>query len=72
MHVFPGKEWDDTVDYMFVRNNVPNETKLSTKLQPSIDGASAYCCQCTWTHTKEERVITQGVATDPQWMCAGH
>lgn len=60
-----------SVDYMFFRNNTPNESKLSQQLERSPSHC-AYCCQCSWTHTAEERTLSQGVSGDPQWICAGH
>ncbi|ETI41951.1 hypothetical protein L914_12381 [Phytophthora nicotianae] len=30
---FPGKKWDASADYMFFRENVPNETKLRVKME---------------------------------------
>jgi len=44
---FADREWDETVDYMFFRNFVPNRAKLAAKLVAS-EGMSALCCQCSW------------------------
>ena len=74
VHQFQNKTWaTDGVDYMFFRNNVPNESKLEAKLLRCEDGTYAYCCQCSWTHALNERsIVPNGVAADPQWVCGGH
>lgn len=57
------------VDYMFFRNNVPNQKKLCTGLQPASSWC-AYCCQCHWISVQEEMFLVQG--RSPSWICAGH
>lgn len=73
VHIFVGSAWRSgpSVDYMFFRNNTPNEAKLSAQLERS-SAQCAYCCQCSWTQTAAERTLSQGVSGDPQWICAGH
>lgn len=73
VHLFVGSSWSSgpSVDYMFFRNNTPNESKLSAQLVKSPDQC-AYCCQCSWTNTATERILVQGASGDPQWTCAGH
>lgn len=73
VHTFSGNLWSEgpSVDYMFFRNNTPNELKLSAQLSRSA-AHFAYCCQCSWTHTAIDRVLTPGASGDPQWVCAGH
>ena len=44
---FAEKRWEADVDYMFLRNHMPNVDKLLPKLR-SRDGDCAYSCQCTW------------------------
>ncbi|RYG69692.1 hypothetical protein EON64_02085 [archaeon] len=68
---FMHSTWDGSIDYMFVRNNMPNRDKLSRKLQSAPDSV-AYCCQCNWLSESKERTLVQGVTTDPQWVCTGH
>jgi hypothetical protein len=63
--------WDSTVDYMFLRNTVPNETKLSQKLL-AVSGSSAYCCQCTWVSEAGEKELNPSNPASPQWVCSGH
>lgn len=73
VHLFVGSSWNTgpSVDYLFFRNNTPNELKLSTQLNKNSDQC-AYCCQCSWTSTCVERTLVQGASGDPQWTCAGH
>lgn len=72
VHCFANSAWDGTVDYMFLRNTVPNEVKLATKLQRSAESC-AYCCQCSHTSESGERELTaQASNGEPQWVCAGH
>jgi hypothetical protein len=72
---FAGSSWDESTDYMFLRNNVPNEAKLAQKLS-ALPAACAYCCQCSHvTVAGAEEVLELGVHSshkDPQWTCAGH
>jgi len=70
VHWFADSCWDETVDYMFVRNNMPNDAKLSSKLVVR-PGSAAYCCQCSWTAALLDRVLGSGPG-EPQWVCAGH
>jgi hypothetical protein len=75
--VFLHGSWDKSVDYMFVRNNMPNVDKLKAKLithspQSELYNNVAYCCQCQWATVSDERCLTPGNATDPQWICTGH
>mgnify|MGYP005991063837 CR=1 FL=1 len=60
------------MDYLFLRNTVPNEAKLAARLRQS--GAScAYCCQCSFaTEAAERELLPQASKDDPQWICAGH
>jgi len=64
-------EWSPTVDYIFLRTNVPNDEKVSQKLQERV-GACAYCCQCSWVDAQMD--ATQDVKTEPslEWVCSGH
>ena len=68
MHWFADSSWAEWVDYMFVRNNMPNDAKLSSGLC-QVPGSAAYCCQCSWTAAQQDRVLDRG---EPQWVCAGH
>ena len=66
---FDDMSWDSLVDYLFFRNNVPDRTKLASRLK-SKKGARAYACQCTW-RTAETRLA---VCDDPglRWVCGRH
>ena len=80
VHCFLNNSWKDSVDYMFLRNTVPNEQKLSLMLVHDttttiIDTNNcAYCCQCTSITIKENNEIELNPtnSTGPQWVCAGH
>eukprot|EP00753_Platysulcus_tardus_P012719 PLAT3526.7.p1 GENE.PLAT3526.7~~PLAT3526.7.p1 ORF type:complete len:300 (-),score=89.87 PLAT3526.7:148-1047(-) len=66
----PGRRWAPSVDYLFLRNAVPDEYKLSSKLLDSAEHA-AYACQCSWRSVEGgTEVITSGA--DLRWTCAGH
>jgi len=71
---FDGKRWAADADYIFFRNNTPNEQKLSAKIE--VDGKKrAYCCQCNWIAaediTKVQAAKNQG-QKELRWVCAGH
>uniref|UniRef100_A0A7S3AQN6 Cilia- and flagella-associated protein 418 n=1 Tax=Haptolina ericina TaxID=156174 RepID=A0A7S3AQN6_9EUKA len=51
---FQDQRWDESADYMFFRNFMPNRTKLATRLQPSSDTA-AMACQCSWINLEADR-----------------
>ncbi|KAM8911039.1 cilia- and flagella-associated protein 418 isoform 1-T1 [Lycaon pictus] len=53
--------WDQSCDYLFFRNNMPEFQKLRTKLVKK-PGARAYACQCSW-RTAEALTALQA---DPQ------
>lgn len=71
VHCFVHYSWDSSIDYMFLRNTVPNETKLSQKLL-TVSGSSAYCCQCTWVSEVAEKELNPSNPAGPQWVCSGH
>uniref|UniRef100_A0A061SDC5 Cilia- and flagella-associated protein 418 n=1 Tax=Tetraselmis sp. GSL018 TaxID=582737 RepID=A0A061SDC5_9CHLO len=66
---FPGKSWKQEVDYMFLRNCYPDESKLSGKLR-KCEESMAYSCQCSWLNCTEARRL--GISDDIRWVCAGH
>lgn len=53
---------------MFFRENVPNEAKLSAKLDSAPD-VVAYACQCKWLSID---VQTRVSSCRVKWSCAGH
>ena len=59
---FTDQQWAPDVDYMFLRNFMPNVDKLQAKLR-ARDGHCAYSCQCTWVTA--ELGLPHGV---PHWF----
>ncbi|XP_053816153.1 cilia- and flagella-associated protein 418 isoform X4 [Vidua chalybeata] len=44
--------WDQSCDYLFFRNNMPELSKLRAKMIKK-KGARAYACQCSWRSIEE-------------------
>ncbi|KAE8875861.1 hypothetical protein PF010_g9233 [Phytophthora fragariae] len=65
---FPGKKWDASADYMFFRENVPNEVKLRAKMEIAPEFA-AYACQCKWLSISSQTRVDH---CQVKWSCAGH
>jgi hypothetical protein len=63
------RKWDASADYMFFRENVPSETKLSRKME-NDSFSVAYACQCKW-QSIQELTLTQQIS-NLKWSCAGH
>ena len=61
-------QWDETTDYLFLRNNVPNIDKLRAKLKMK-KGCRAYACQCQWRNVTE---IVSSRHSGVQWICRKH
>nr|XP_009941850.1 PREDICTED: protein C8orf37 homolog [Opisthocomus hoazin] len=61
--------WDQSCDYLFFRNNMPELSKLRAKMIKK-KGARAYACQCSWRSIGE---LTD-LQTDQQlrWVCGKH
>ncbi|KAK4828208.1 hypothetical protein QYF61_024642 [Mycteria americana] len=61
--------WDQSCDYLFFRNNMPELSKLRAKMIKK-KGARAYACQCSWRSIDE---LTD-IQTDQQlrWVCGKH
>jgi len=58
---FVGQCWSEKVDYLFFRNNFPDQEKLSKSLESSSKTTTSYCCQCSWlTVTKATSIILSG------------
>ncbi|GMH79747.1 hypothetical protein TL16_g08256 [Triparma laevis f. inornata] len=71
---FTDKEWEKDVDYIFFRNNSPDEQKLKVKYVDK-EGSAAYCCQCNWISATELKKVSQvksGSYKELRWVCAGH
>ncbi|XP_062987038.1 cilia- and flagella-associated protein 418 [Elgaria multicarinata webbii] len=62
-------QWDKSCDYLFFRNNMPEFSKLKTKMLTKR-GSRAYACQCSWRSIDE---LTD-LAMDRQlrWVCSKH
>ena len=63
---FPDRRWSKDTDYLFTRNNYPNN--LDSKLIPA-PGWCAFCCQCTFC---EEKDIQRLKPFSTKWVCRGH
>ncbi|XP_065688835.1 cilia- and flagella-associated protein 418 isoform X3 [Patagioenas fasciata] len=61
--------WDQSCDYLFFRNNMPELSKLRAKMIKK-KGARAYACQCSWRSINE----LMDLQTDQQlrWVCGKH
>uniref|UniRef100_A0A8B9S1X2 Cilia- and flagella-associated protein 418 n=1 Tax=Apteryx owenii TaxID=8824 RepID=A0A8B9S1X2_APTOW len=61
--------WDQSCDYLFFRNNMPELSKLRAKMIKK-KGSRAYACQCSWRSVDE---LTD-LQTDQQlrWVCGKH
>lgn len=66
--MFDNVAWDDSCDYLFLRNNVPDFGKLQAKLSPT-PGARAYACQCTWRSIHK---LTPVRSDELKWVCGRH
>ncbi|XP_072184670.1 cilia- and flagella-associated protein 418 [Excalfactoria chinensis] len=61
--------WDQSCDYLFFRNNMPELNKLRAKMIKK-KGSRAYACQCSWRSIDE---LTD-LQADQQlrWVCGKH
>ncbi|XP_068789089.1 cilia- and flagella-associated protein 418 [Struthio camelus] len=67
--LYNGYMWDQSCDYLFFRNNMPEFSKLRAKMIKK-KGSRAYACQCSWRSIDE---LTD-LQTDQQlrWVCGKH
>ncbi|KDO18780.1 hypothetical protein SPRG_14915 [Saprolegnia parasitica CBS 223.65] len=65
---FTNTRWHASADYMFFRENMPNEAKLRAKMESS-SGCIAYACQCKWLSVSDK---TTPERERVKWCCAGH
>ncbi|XP_064640605.1 cilia- and flagella-associated protein 418-like [Lineus longissimus] len=63
--------WHSSVDYLFLRNNVPDFKRLRDKLKVK-KGHKAYACQCKWTTAKELVNIADCKDLNLKWVCGKH
>ncbi|XP_061459480.1 cilia- and flagella-associated protein 418 isoform X2 [Rhineura floridana] len=61
--------WDKSCDYLFFRNNMPEFSKLRTKMLTK-KGSRAYACQCTWRSVDELTDLTMD--RQLRWVCSKH
>ncbi|CAL4228408.1 unnamed protein product, partial [Meganyctiphanes norvegica] len=64
-----GFAWRTNVDYLFLRNNFPDISKLRARLEPSR-GKRAYACQCKYRSV--DTLSTIDKQNDLNWVCAKH
>ncbi|XP_014671779.1 PREDICTED: protein C8orf37 homolog [Priapulus caudatus] len=62
-------KWRDDIDYLFLRNNVPDFAKLKEKLLVR-KGFRAYACQCKWRSVNQ--VVDIRDDPDIKWVCGKH
>ncbi|XP_063306381.1 cilia- and flagella-associated protein 418 [Pelobates fuscus] len=67
--IFDDYAWDQSCDYLFFRNSMPELDKLQTKMIKK-KVARAYACQCTWRSVKELMDIRQDQQL--RWVCGRH
>ncbi|XP_065607740.1 cilia- and flagella-associated protein 418 [Cyrtonyx montezumae] len=61
--------WDQSCDYLFFRNNMPELSKLRVKMIKK-KGSRAYACQCSWRSIDE---LTELQAEQRlRWVCGKH
>ncbi|XP_061631492.1 cilia- and flagella-associated protein 418 isoform X1 [Phyllopteryx taeniolatus] len=66
---FDDCEWDSSCDYLFLRNNMPNQGKLGAKLRKRR-GVRAYACQCSWFTASDATDVS--LHQQLRWACARH
>ncbi|XP_034278371.1 cilia- and flagella-associated protein 418 isoform X2 [Pantherophis guttatus] len=62
-------QWDKSCDYLFFRNNMPEFSKLKSKMLMK-KGSRAYACQCTWRSIDELTDLTMD--RQLRWVCSKH
>lgn len=63
---FPNRRWKKSTDYLFLRNNFPENVQQNLIVAP---GWCAYCCQCTFSEEKDLRKLPPYSSS---WVCRGH
>ncbi|KAG0718458.1 Protein C8orf37 [Chionoecetes opilio] len=61
--------WSRATDYLFLRNNYPDLSRLRARLEPRR-GARAYACQCQHCSFTEPTTVAQDGTV--KWVCGGH
>ncbi|ELU14363.1 hypothetical protein CAPTEDRAFT_207302 [Capitella teleta] len=67
---FDGFKWHASVDYLFLRNNMPDFHRLNPKLIKK-KGCRAYACQCKWKSVEGDLTNLQS-EIDLKWVCGKH
>ncbi|XP_054841244.1 cilia- and flagella-associated protein 418 [Eublepharis macularius] len=62
-------QWDKSCDYLFFRNNMPEFSKLRTKMVKK-KGTRAYACQCSWRSIDELTDLSMDRLL--HWVCSKH
>jgi len=68
VEMFDHYRWSPDTDYLFLRNNMPDFSKLQSRLL-SRRSSRAYACQCQWTNAQEMEPLTGDLKR--LWHCAG-
>lgn len=69
---FDNYQWTEDVDYLFLRNNYPDFSRLQCNMRPRR-GSRAYACQCQHQNAVETRKIgTNVVSSSLKWTCMSH
>ncbi|KAJ6663922.1 hypothetical protein lerEdw1_008876 [Lerista edwardsae] len=66
---FNDYQWDQSCDYLFFRNNMPEFSKLRTKMLKKT-GTRAYACQCSWRSIDE--LTDLSMDRQLRWVCSKH
>ena len=68
VHRFINARWQDSVDYLFVRNYNTDVDQLKTGLK-NDPGWASYACQCQF---KSFDSVEKDICEELKWMCGGH
>ena len=67
--MFDNLAWMDEVDYLFLRNNIPDFGKLRTRMR-NDRGTRAYACHCQWRSVRDVEEVTRRGRVS--WVCKRH
>lgn len=62
-------EWHSSVDYLFLRNNMPDFNRIKSKLVKR-KGSRAYACQCSWKTATSAVELKSSMGL--KWVCGRH
>lgn len=68
VEIFDNFRWSPDIDYLFLRNNMPDFSKLQSRLLARRN-SRAYACQCHWVHAQEMTDLTGELKR--LWHCGG-